>query len=62
MGGFEERVRRMTRRHFFGLNSTGVGLAALASLATRDARADASAPKTVHGGRPGLPEGRGRRR
>ena len=39
----------MTRRHFFGLNSTGVGLAALAGLLGRDLRAAA------HGGLPGLP-------
>ena len=39
----------MTRRHFFGVNSTGVGLAALAGLWSRDARAAA------HGGLPGLP-------
>src|SRR5437764_8828825 len=39
----------MTRRHFFGVNSTGVGLAALAGLMGRDARA------ASHGGLPGLP-------
>ena len=39
----------MTRRHFFGVNSTGVGLAALASLWGRDARS------AVRGGLPGLP-------
>src|SRR5947199_5418282 len=39
----------MTRRHFFGVNSTGVGLAALAGFWSRDARAAA------HGGLPGLP-------
>ena len=39
----------MTRRHFFGVNSTGVGLAALAGLWGRDARAAA------HGGLSGLP-------
>src|SRR6476660_1211033 len=39
----------MTRRHFFGVNSTGVGLAALAGLWSGDARAAA------HGGLPGLP-------
>ena len=39
----------MTRRHFFGVNSTGVGLAALAGLWGRDARAAA------HGGLAGLP-------
>jgi len=41
---------RITRRHFFGLQSTGIGVAALASLFQRDLRA---APST--GGQPGLP-------
>jgi uncharacterized protein DUF1501 len=44
----------MTRRHFFGVNSTGVGLAALATLWGRDARA-AATPGMVRGGLPGLP-------
>src|SRR6476646_10993249 len=39
----------ITRRHFFGVNSTGVGLAALAGLWGREARAAA------HGGLAGLP-------
>src|SRR5258708_793951 len=39
----------MRRRHFFGVNSTGVGLAALVGLWGRDARAAA------HGGLSGLP-------
>ncbi len=37
----------MTRRHFFGLASTGIGTAALASLLAEDAQAS--------GGLPGLP-------
>jgi hypothetical protein len=37
----------LTRRHFFGLTSTGIGTAALASLLSQDARAA--------GGLPGLP-------
>jgi hypothetical protein len=37
----------LTRRHFFGLTSTGIGTAALASLLSQDARAE--------GGLPGLP-------
>ena len=44
-------MNAITRRHFFGINSTGVGLAALANLLGRDAR---SAP-AAHGGLPGLP-------
>ena len=39
----------ITRRHFFGLQSTGIGIAALASLFQRDLRA---APST--GGLPGF--------
>ncbi len=41
----------LTRRHFFGLASTGIGTAALASLAAPNAFADASA----NGGLAGLP-------
>src|SRR3954471_8076104 len=41
----------MTRRHFFGINSTGVGVAALASLLNRDLRA----AERVQHGLPGLP-------
>ena len=44
----------MTRRHFFGLNSTGVGLAALAGLFNRDLQAD-TAGRIAHGGLPGFP-------
>jgi len=40
----------ITRRHFFGLNSTGVGLAALAAVSARQGRGAA-----VHGGLSGLP-------
>src|SRR6202043_1768932 len=42
-------MNSMTRRHFFGLNSTGVGLAALSGLLARDLRAEG------RGGLPGLP-------
>jgi len=41
----------LTRRHFFGRTSTGVGIAALAQLLGGDLKADA----TVTGGLPGLP-------
>src|SRR5215475_12946869 len=37
----------LTRRHFFSLSSTGIGIAALASLLSEDAKAS--------GGLPGLP-------
>ncbi len=39
----------MTRRHFFGQTATGIGIAALASLFAKDAKAESS------GGLPGLP-------
>jgi hypothetical protein len=41
----------MTRRHFFGIQSTGLGVAALASLLNRDLRAG----QRVQHGLPGLP-------
>ncbi len=46
-----ERRLLLTRRHFFGLSSAGLGVAALATLLSEDLRADASAL----GGLPGLP-------
>src|SRR5450432_1322167 len=57
MTGFEGMTSYISRRHFFGLNSTGVGLAALAGLLGRglrgqDRHADTS---KVHGGLAGLP-------
>lgn len=45
----------VTRRHFFGINSTGVGIAALASLLAPRARAGAPVSKTAHGGLPDFP-------
>lgn len=39
----------MTRRHFFGRSATGIGVAALANVFSKDLRAAA------HGGLPGLP-------
>src|SRR5213593_4941399 len=42
----------ITRRHFFGLTSTGIGMAALASLLERDL---ISAEGPASGGLPGLP-------
>ncbi len=46
----------MTRRHFFGLASTGIGTAALASLLTPDAFAAGTLPDAAaNGGLPGLP-------
>jgi len=51
----KERALRITRRHFFGVNSTGVGLAALASLENRRLHATPNPPAAVHGGLSGLP-------
>jgi Protein of unknown function (DUF1501) len=45
---------QMTRRHFFGLNSTGVGLAALAGLINPSLRG-ATAANPAHGGLPDFP-------
>ena len=55
MHPMEERLQAMTRRHFFGRSSLGLGAAALAALeAGRPAfAADATDPAT--GGLPGLP-------
>src|ERR1700730_11112229 len=49
-----DQMLRMTRRSFFGLNSTGVGVAALTGLLCRDMRAATASP-TAQGGLPGLP-------
>ena len=49
-----DQILRMTRRSFFGLNSTGVGVAALAGLLGRDMRAATASP-AAQGGLPGLP-------
>jgi len=47
---------RMTRRHFFGMNSTGVGLAALASVMGKPAfGATGAKEEAAHGGLPGFP-------
>src|SRR5262249_4599902 len=46
---------RMTRRHFFGVNSTGVGLAALAALMRRDLSGSVTSTAAAHGGLAGFP-------
>src|SRR5437870_3714213 len=43
-----------TRRHFFSVSSTGIGIAALASLLSQDLRAADEAQSST-GGLPGLP-------
>jgi hypothetical protein len=51
----QERELLTTRRHFFGLNSAGVGIAALAGLLSRNLRAEESSVKVDHGGLSDLP-------
>src|SRR5665213_1340706 len=46
---------KLTRRHFFGINSTGVGVAALAGLLAPRARAAEPTSKVAHGGLPDFP-------
>jgi hypothetical protein len=50
----QELGLQMTRRHFFGRQASGIGMAALAGLLGRQLRADAPQHK-VYGGLPGLP-------
>ena len=45
----------MTRRHFFGLNATGVGMAALSSLLSRGLEASPTGLHAAHGGLTGFP-------
>src|SRR5216684_2842727 len=47
-----EGIRSMTRRHFFGLQAKGIGIAALAGLLGEDAR---GAEAGHVGGLPGIP-------
>jgi hypothetical protein len=51
----DDACSRMTRRHFFGVNSTGVGLAALAGLMGRDLSASTTSSGAAHGGLAGFP-------
>jgi len=50
----QELGLQMTRRHFFGRQAGGIGMAALAGLLGRQLHADTAQHK-VHGGLPGLP-------
>jgi hypothetical protein len=52
---FDEPGTRLTRRHFFGRSTSGIGLAALAGLLGQDLRAENLPGKKAHGGLPGLP-------
>jgi hypothetical protein len=48
MDPFEEARLQITRRHFFGLSSRGIGVAALASLLSGDAKAAGALPGLPH--------------
>src|SRR5271156_5569071 len=51
----DDHCHRMTRRHFFGLNSTGVGFAAFAGVINPKLKAATNAGEPSHGGLPGFP-------
>jgi hypothetical protein len=55
MKPFDDPGLRLTRRHFFGRSTSGIGLAALAGLLGQDLRSENSPGKKAHGGLPGLP-------
>jgi hypothetical protein len=55
MGPRNEHGLMLTRRHFFGLNATGIGIAALASLLGKDMRAESVPGHKAYGALPGLP-------
>src|ERR1043166_2368384 len=55
MDPWSEKQLWLTRRHFFGLNSAGIGVAALATLLGRDLRGADSGGETRGAGLPGLP-------
>jgi hypothetical protein len=46
----DDHCSRMTRRHFFGINSTGIGIAALAALTNRAFGSPAALDASAHGG------------
>ena len=51
----QELGLQITRRHFFGRNARGIGLAALAGLLGPQLRADTTPQHKIYGGLPGLP-------
>ncbi len=55
MDPWSEKRLQITRRHFFGLNATGIGTAALASLLGQNLRGAAVQPAVSQSGLPGLP-------
>ncbi|HYM11395.1 MAG TPA: DUF1501 domain-containing protein, partial [Bryobacterales bacterium] len=55
MDSLLERRLLLTRRHFFGLSSAGIGVAALATLLNDDLLAATATDASATGGLPGLP-------
>src|ERR1700742_199632 len=51
----DDHCSRMTRRHFFGMNSTGVGIAALAALTNRAFGSPTAVDANTGGGLSGFP-------
>ena len=51
----DEHRSVLTRRHFFGRNARGLGIAALAGLLNKDLAASETPAKISHGALPGLP-------
>ena len=52
---FDDSGLTLTRRHFFGRGSTGIGVAALAGLFGKQLPAENAPGAKAHGGLPGLP-------
>ncbi len=52
---FDDPGLALTRRHFFGRSSTGIGLAVLAELLDPQLHAESTPRAKTHGGLPGLP-------
>src|SRR2546422_1302150 len=50
-----EYGRMLTRRHFFGMNASGIGIAALAGLLGTELSAETAPGRKRYGGLPGLP-------
>src|SRR5437588_1300449 len=55
MNSIVQHDRLLTRRHFFGRASTGIGVAALASLLSDDWAAASGSTEPARRGLPGLP-------
>jgi len=55
MAPIDDKGLMLTRRHFFGRTTKGIGMAALASLFSRDLEAEGAPGAKAYGGLPGLP-------